>query len=186
MPLKFLVDTHSNKCIKDKGCEAICKNYNNLPEGIFRIKVITINEGEPGQLNIPMPCLHCDDPPCMRVCPMKAIYKREDGIVLVNKDICIGCGYCEFACPFGAPQFERGGAFGSRGKMDKCTFCVEPYNQKDESGKKIEREPIPRCAMVCATGCLLAGEQSKISQELRKRIGAYLSSGRLEGLFLSY
>ena len=85
MPLKFLVDTHSNKCIKDKGCEAICKNYNNLPEGIYRIRVITINEGKPGQLNIPMPCLHCNDPPCMKVCPTKAIYKREDGIVLVNK-----------------------------------------------------------------------------------------------------
>ena len=122
----------------------------------------------------------------MKVCPTKAIYKREDGIVLVNKDICIGCGYCAFACPFGAPQFEKGGAFGSKGKMDKCTFCVEPYNQKDEKGNRIEREPIPRCAMVCATECLLAGEQSEISRKLRERVGEYLATGRLESIFLNY
>ncbi len=183
MPLKFLVDTHHNLCIKCKGCEAICKNYNNTPKGVFRIRVVTINEGKPGQLNVPLMCMHCNDPLCMKVCPMKAIYKREDGIVLVDKDKCIGCGYCAFVCPFGAPQFPEGGAFGTKGKMDKCTFCVQPYDYKDEAGNIIEREPIPRCAMVCPTECILAGEMSEISKKMRERVGA-LTASKIEGLFL--
>jgi formate dehydrogenase iron-sulfur subunit len=51
-------------------------------------------------------------------------YTTDDGVVLHDKDICIGCGYCFYACPFGAPQFPTAGAFSSRGKMDKCTFCA--------------------------------------------------------------
>jgi len=184
--MKFLVDTHSNLCIKCKGCEAICKNYNNVPEGVFRIKVVSINEGKPGQLNIPMPCLQCNDPPCLPVCPVNAIYKRDDGIVLLYKDRCIGCGYCAFACPFGAPQFQQGGAFGTKGKMDKCTFCVEPFNQKDEQGRLIIREPRSRCAMVCPTGTILAGEQTEIVKKLRERVGEYLAGGTLESIFLTF
>ncbi|MFP3908684.1 MAG: 4Fe-4S dicluster domain-containing protein [Archaeoglobaceae archaeon] len=181
--MKFLADTHANLCIKDKGCESICKNFNGTPDGVHRIKVITVNEGKPGQLNVPMPCLHCNDPPCLPVCPTNAIYKREDGIVLVDKDKCIGCGYCAFACPFGAPQFEKGGAFGSKGKMDKCTFCVEPFDQKDDDGNLIKREPIPRCAMVCPTGTLLAGEQEEITEKLRERAGSFLAGE--ESIFLT-
>jgi len=183
MPLKFLVDTHSNLCVKCRGCEAICKNHNNLPEGVYRIRVVTINEGKPGQLNVPMPCMHCSDPACMKVCPVNGIYKREDGIVLVDKDKCVGCGYCAFACPFGAPQIAEGGAFGSKGKMDKCTFCVEPFEQKDEDGQRIQREPVPRCAMVCPGGALLAGEQSEIAKELRERVAGYLAAGKIESIF---
>ncbi|AEA46739.1 4Fe-4S dicluster domain-containing protein [Archaeoglobus veneficus] len=181
---KFIVDTHSNLCIKCKACEAICKNHNNVPPGIYRIRVITINEGKPGQLNIPMPCMHCSDPACLKVCPMDAIYKRSDGIVLVNKDNCIGCGYCSYACPFGAPQFEGSGAFGTKGKMDKCTFCVQPYEQKDENGNIIENEPIPRCAMVCPGGALLAGEASEIVRVFRERIRGYTAKELVEKVFM--
>jgi formate dehydrogenase iron-sulfur subunit len=60
----------------------------------------------------------------MAVCPVDCFYRTEDGVVLHDKDLCIGCGYCFYACPFGAPQFPQAGAFGLRGKMDKCTFCA--------------------------------------------------------------
>ena len=86
-------------------------------------------------MNIPMLCFHCaDDAPCIKVCPVNALYNRTDGIVLHDKDRCIGCGYCLYACPFGVPQFQKSGIFGSKGKMDKCTFCVEPFDQKDAGG----------------------------------------------------
>lgn len=183
-PLKFLVDTHTNICIKCKACESICKNFNNLPEDNFRIKVVTINEGTPEQLNIPMPCMHCTDPPCMKVCPMNAIYKRDDGVVLVDKEECIGCGYCTYACPFGAPQFQGSGAFGTKGKMDKCTFCVEPFNQRDEQGNLIERDPVPRCAIVCPTETLLGGDIMEINEEFRKRVNHYMSKGFIESMFM--
>ncbi|MBU4492336.1 MAG: 4Fe-4S dicluster domain-containing protein [Euryarchaeota archaeon] len=166
---KFLADT--SRCIKCTGCEAACKQYNEVPYGLRRIKVVTLNEGKPGETNIPIACMHCGSPPCMGACPVEAIYKRIDGIVLVNKDKCIGCGYCLYACPFGAPQFEGTGIFGSKGKMDKCTYCVQPYVQKDQSGL-IEREPKPRCAAFCACKGILAGDAEEISAEMRKRRGA--------------
>lgn len=187
MPLKFLMDVFHSPCIKCKGCEAICKNQNDTPEGVLRIKVVTINEGQEGQINIPMPCLHCNDPPCMKVCPTGAIYKRsEDGVVLVSKDICIGCGYCATACPFGAPQFRKSGAFGLDGKMDKCTFCVQPYNPRDASGNEIFREPKSRCSMACPTGTINFGEQSDLAKKLRERAAERMASGTLETIFLFF
>jgi len=187
MPLKFLMDVYYSPCIKCRGCEAICRNYNEVPDGVWRIKVITINEGKEGQINLPMPCLQCNDPPCMKVCPVNAIWKREDdGIVFVKKDVCIGCGYCATACPFGAPQFRRGGAFGLDGKMDKCFYCVQPYNPKDEKGQEIFREPKPRCAMVCPTGTIVVGEQMDIVNMLRQRAAEKMAMGELERLFLFF
>src|SRR5262249_21814571 len=58
------------------------------------------------------------------VCPVKCIFSTDDGVVLHSKDLCIGCGYCFYACPFGAPQYPKISNFGSRGKMDKCTYCA--------------------------------------------------------------
>ena len=70
-------------------------------------------------------CIKCKLTDCVEVCPVDCFYTTDDGVVLHDKDICIGCGYCFYACPFGAPQFPSNAAFGSRGKMDKCTFCAE-------------------------------------------------------------
>lgn len=172
---KFLPDT--SRCIRCTGCEAACKQFNEVPKGIRRLRVVTINEGKPGETNVPMPCMHCTKPPCLSACPVAAIYKRDDGVVLVNKDKCIGCGYCLYACPFGAPQFPDTGLFGSKGKMDKCTFCVEPFVQKDETGQLITREAKPRCAAFCGTKALLAGDIDAITGEYRKRIAGKLPSG---------
>ena len=68
--------------------------------------------------------------------------------------------------------------------MDKCTFCVQPYEQKDESGKVIEREPRPMCAIVCPTGSLLGGDAAKVAQELRERIRGYAARSMIESLFM--
>ena len=103
--LKFYVDV--KRCIECGGCEVACKNENNVPEGIARIRVVTVNEGEAGESNVAVPCMHCSKAPCVAVCPVDALYHREDGIVQVNKETCIGCGYCLYACPFGAPQFPK-------------------------------------------------------------------------------
>ena len=79
---KFLLDT--SRCIRCTGCEAACKQFNEVPKGIRRLRVVTINDGKPGETNVPMPCMHCTKPPCLSACPVAAIYKREDGIVLVK------------------------------------------------------------------------------------------------------
>jgi formate dehydrogenase iron-sulfur subunit len=67
--------------------------------------------------------------------------------------------------------------------MDKCTFCVQPYNQKDD-GRLITKEPVPRCAVVCPTGTLLGGEITEINREFRKRVNSYMSKGLIESMFM--
>src|SRR6056297_3481029 len=78
-------------------------------------------------VHFPKSCLHCDDAPCVTVCPTGASYKRaEDGIVLVNESACIGCGLCAWACPYGAREMDP-----SEGVMKKCTLCVDRiYNEE--------------------------------------------------------
>ena len=70
-------------------------------------KVVTINDGSPGERSISVACMHCSDAPCMAVCPTDCFYQTEEGVVLHSKDLCIGCGYCFYACPFGAPQYPQ-------------------------------------------------------------------------------
>ncbi len=171
---KFLPDVE--RCIRCGGCEVACKQENNVPIGMRRIRVVTVNEGKTGEMNVPMACMHCTDPACLKACPAKAIYKREDGIVLVDKDKCVGCGYCAYACPFGAPQFHHGeGLFSFKGTMDKCTYCVLPY----EGGA--EKAPEPKCAAFCATKALLAGDADEISATYRQRAAMRLQKGEIPG-----
>ena len=120
--MKFLCD--AERCIECNACVTACKNEHEVPWGVNRRRVVTINDGQPGERSISVACMHCSDAPCIAVCPVDCIYSTEDGVVLHSKDLCIGCGYCFYACPFGAPQYPQAGNYGSRGKMDKCTFCA--------------------------------------------------------------
>ena len=120
--MKFLCD--AERCIECNACVTACKNEHEVPWGVNRRRVVTIQDGKPGERSISVACMHCSDAPCMAVCPVDCFYQTDQGVVLHSKDLCIGCGYCFYACPFGAPQFPQSGNFGSRGKMDKCTFCA--------------------------------------------------------------
>ncbi|MDK2617900.1 formate dehydrogenase FDH3 subunit beta [Vibrio vulnificus] len=176
--MKFLCDT--KRCIECNGCVTACKNENDdaLEWGIQRRRVVTLNDGEPGENSISVACMHCTDAPCMAVCPADCFEHTEDGIVLHNKDLCIGCGYCLFACPFGAPQFPKQASFGERGKMDKCTFCAGGPNtgpgSEEERQKyganRIAEGKLPMCASLCSTKALLAGDAEKISDIFRQRV----------------
>ena len=134
--MKFLCD--ADRCIECNACVTACKNEHEVPWGINRRRVVTINDGKPGERSVSMACMHCTDAPCAAVCPVNCFYTTADGVVLHSKDLCIGCGYCFYACPFGAPQYPKVGNFGSRGKMDKCTFCAggpEADGSKEEFEK---------------------------------------------------
>jgi formate dehydrogenase major subunit len=175
--MKFLCD--AERCIECNACVTACKNENEVPWGINRRRVVTLNDGKPGERSISVACMHCSDAPCIAVCPVDVIYQTEDGIVLHSKDLCIGCGYCFYACPFGAPQFPQTGNYGSRGKMDKCTFCAggpEEDHSSDEFQKygrnRIAEGKLPLCAEMCATKALLAGDGDVVSDIYRERIVA--------------
>ncbi|WP_373000667.1 formate dehydrogenase FDH3 subunit beta [Sulfurimonas sp.] len=178
--LKFYCD--ENRCIHCDGCSVACAEAHELPIGINRRKVVTINEGIQGmEFSLSVACMHCTDAPCEQVCPVDCFYIREDGIVLHNKDVCIGCAYCLYACPFGAPQFPQDGAFGTKGVMDKCTMCAggpeetNSHKERELYGQnRISEGKVPVCASMCSTKALLVGESSEVSDIFRKRV---MSSG---------
>jgi formate dehydrogenase iron-sulfur subunit len=172
--MKFLCD--AERCIECNACTTACKNEHDVPWGINRRRLVTIGDGEPGEKSISIACMHCTDAPCIAVCPVNCIYQTEIGIVLHDKDLCIGCGYCFYACPFGAPQYPQATNFGSRGKMDKCTFCAggPEADGSDEEYRKYGRNRIaegklPLCAEMCSTRALLAGDGDVISSIYRER-----------------
>ena len=173
--MKFLCDVE--RCIDCKGCVVACKEGNHIPVGINRRRVITIDSGKPGEKSLSVACMHCSDAPCIAVCPVDCIYQRDDGIVLHDKEACIGCGYCFMACPFGAPQFPAGQVFGARGAMDKCTFCAggpeKTFSAKEiklYGQNRIAEGKVPLCAGICATKSLLAGDGSVVSDVYRERV----------------
>ncbi len=139
--MKFLCD--AERCIECNGCVTACKQEHEIPWGVNRRRVVTLNDGVPGEKSISVACMHCSDAPCMAVCPVDCFYKTSEGVVLHDKDLCIGCGYCFYACPFGAPQFPQDGAFGLRGKMDKCTFCAGGPEAGLLAGRVQEIRPQP-------------------------------------------
>jgi formate dehydrogenase iron-sulfur subunit len=174
--MKFYCD--EKRCIECEGCTVACEEANQLPVGISRRKVVTVNEGIEGkEFSVSVACMHCTDAPCEQVCPVECFYIRADGIVLHNKEICIGCGYCLYACPFGAPQFPKDGAFGTRGVMDKCTMCAggpaPTFSDKERElygTNRIAEGRVPMCAAICSTNALVVGDAEEVADIYRKRV----------------
>ena len=111
------------------------------------------NEARPIQY-VSMACMHCGSPDCMAVCPAKAIYRDpEFGAVLVDRDKCIGCRYCSWACEFGAPQFDRDGL------MQKCDMCID----------RLREGKLPACVENCCGGAIKFGPVEEIEAGVRDK-----------------
>jgi DMSO reductase iron-sulfur subunit len=154
MPSAFHFDP--NRCTGCQACELACSIENDLgPDRSWR-EVVTFNASAiPGvpRFHLSLACNHCTHPACMHSCPALA-YSRDDstGAVLIDPDRCIGCKYCAWACPYGAPRFEA-----ERGVMGKCTFC----SHRLVEGLK------PACATLCPTGALDFAEIPTSELEVR-------------------
>jgi Fe-S-cluster-containing dehydrogenase component len=174
-----------NVCVGCHACVTSCKQWNTSgsagpladldpygaePSGAFFNRVQTFEVGEypdTQTVHFPKSCLHCEEPPCVPVCPTGASYKRaEDGIVLVDYDKCIGCKYCSWACPYGAREIDP-----ARKVMTKCTLCVDRIY--DTSRPEAERKPA--CVLACPTNARLFGDihdpDSVVSQAIRDNAG---------------
>lgn len=127
---------NSTKCTGCKTCDISCKDGKDLAAGRQFRRIYECGNGEWEQKNglwqnnsfayyLSISCNHCSNPTCVHGCPTGAMHKREeDGIVLVNDEVCIGCRYCEMRCPYGAPQFDH-----HRKVMTKCDGCYERVHE---------------------------------------------------------
>jgi molybdopterin-containing oxidoreductase family iron-sulfur binding subunit len=176
------------RCIGCNACTVACKQENSLPNGVFFTKTLSEEIGEfpkTTRMYIPTLCNHCEDAPCERVCPTGATYTRADGIVLVDKDKCIGCGSCIVACPYDQrtrlePEMLTEGLFGNgqltpfeqqgyerwtAGTAVKCTFC----NERVDAGLD------PACVATCPTEARIFGDledpESKVRRLIHERHG---------------
>ncbi len=173
-------------CVGCHACVTACKGWNTEqygaplsdmdaygadPVGTFLNRIhsyqVQPETGPTQNIHFPKSCLHCDDAPCVTVCPTGASYKRkEDGIVLVNEDACIGCGLCAWACPYGARELDA-----AEGVMKKCTLCVDRiYNDNLP-----EEDRQPACVRTCPAGARhfgdLADPESDVSKLVAERGG---------------
>src|SRR5574342_592263 len=141
-------------CSGCKACQAACKDKNNLPVGVLWRRVIEVSGGtwqKTGAAwtntvfayNLSMSCNHCVHPKCAGVCPVEAYHVHENGVVVLDTTKCVGCGYCAWACPYGAPQYNA-----EAGHMTKCNFCFD----------NLEQRLPPACVAACPLRVLDYGE----------------------------
>jgi Fe-S-cluster-containing dehydrogenase component len=136
-------------CMGCHACEVACKQEHALGVGPRLIKVI-----ENGPDFIPVYCHHCAKAPCAEACPVDAISRNDEGIVLIDENACIGCRDCIEACPFNAMQFDE-----QDETAVKCDLCIERLTDKKQ----------PACISVCPTGCISIGGKKSIAAVFEKR-----------------
>ncbi len=180
------------KCVGCRACTVSCISENKLPPGVVYRPVMEEEIGEFPNVRkrfLPRPCMHCDDPPCTPVCPVRATYKRPDGIVVIDYEKCIGCRYCVTACPYGARSFDFGENFtdglpkvsenekapsfeysrkwkreGQKspiGNARKCHFCLH----------RIEQGLLPQCVVTCIGRATFFGDKNNPRSLVSELIG---------------
>jgi dimethyl sulfoxide reductase iron-sulfur subunit len=208
---KWAMVIDQERCIGCWTCAVGCKEINNEPLGFWWNRILTTAPDElsgtepsdslaaPASENIDVPhgtfpevelaylpvaCQHCDDAPCVKVCPVGATFRRNDGVVLIDFDRCIGCRYCIAACPYGVRVFNWGDVehvpdftvgygrdYRSDGRLvftpdrpigvvEKCTMCVE----------RIDTGEDPFCVTVCPTGARVFGDLNDPSSEVSQLV----------------
>lgn len=180
-------------CVGCHACTVACKEWNTGaygaplsdqnpygadPSGTWLNRIHSYEVRPDGQatqiVHFPRSCLHCEDAPCVTVCPTGASYKRsEDGIVLVDEDKCMGCGLCAWSCPYGARELDM-----AEGVMKKCTLCVDRiYNENLP-----EEDRQPACVRTCPANARHFGDlgdpESDVSKLVTERGGIDLMPGQ--------
>ncbi|MBI4697877.1 MAG: molybdopterin-dependent oxidoreductase [Nitrospirae bacterium] len=150
-----------NRCVGCYACQVTCKAEYDIPFGTFRCRVETYRSGEYPHIEkffLPRLCNHCDNAPCIEVCEEKALYKNQDGIVIINNADCTGCGLCHEKCPYNAIEIIP-----INGQAEKCDFCYE---------RRILKGLFPVCVSSCMGKAITFGdindEKSDIAMVLKK------------------
>jgi phenylacetyl-CoA:acceptor oxidoreductase subunit 1 len=166
------------RCVGCQTCTAACKSANATSPGVQWRRVLDIESGQFPDVSrtfLPVACMHCANPPCMHVCPTTATKQREDGLVTIDYDICIGCSNCIMACPYDArsiehtPRYAYGEPMQSEtARFDperlsvatKCTFCKDRIDLAAVTGQTpgVDPEVTPACVNSCISGAMHFGD----------------------------
>ena len=162
---KFVMVLDLSRCKNARKCVTACQKMHYLPEDKHWLKVVRMQESEKtAPYWMPKPCFHCDHPPCVKVCPVDATFKREDGIVLIDNDRCVGCRFCMAACPYSARSFNwdepempldvanreyspETSLPRKKGVVEKCDFCPD----------MLRDNKLPDCVTACPNGVFYFG-----------------------------
>lgn len=167
---KFVMVIDLSKCKNLKKCQEACNHTHHLHSEHNWIKIHSIQESEnTAPYWLPSTCMHCDEPPCVKVCPVDATFKRQDGIVLIDSDRCIGCRFCMAACPYSTRVFnwEKPDFLDPEiaalpysceksvpqkvGTVGKCDFCPDMARKGE----------LPHCVTACPNGVFLFGDENE-------------------------
>jgi len=154
----MLIDTR--RCVGCHACSVSCRSQNNVPEGYHRSWVEYTEKGTFPDATLhflPRLCNQCSDPQCVSVCPTNATHIRDDGIVTVDADVCIGCKYCIQACPYDARFLNP-----ETGAADKCDFCVD----------RLEQGMLPACVATCFNKARIFGDLNDPDSDISRLIAS--------------
>ena len=154
--LGMLIDL--SLCVGCNACAVACKQENSVPVGAFNTWIeswdVIDEDGRVARANMPKQCNHCENAPCVKVCPTGASHRNEDGVVVVDQDRCIGCKYCMAACPYQVRwQLESG-------EVEKCTFCSHRTSQG----------MLPACVSTCITHARIFGDLNDPESDISKKL----------------
>lgn len=169
---KFVMVIDLSRCKNLKKCQSACNHMHQVHPGQNWIKVLSMQDGDhTAPYWQPTTCMHCDEPPCVKVCPVDATFKRQDGIVLIDADRCIGCRFCMAACPYSTrvfnweePQVNKEIADDKsyscesstpqkKGTVGKCDFCPD----------MTRKGQLPHCVSACPNGVFMFGDMNEDS-----------------------
>jgi len=146
------------KCVGCQSCTVSCMVENDVPKGSFRTVVSDyelVRHGNPRRQPLPRLCNHCEHPSCLTVCPTQATFQRNDGIVVIDNTVCIGCGACVQACPYDARFINP-----ETNTADKCTFCAH----------RVDEGLLPACVETCVGGARVFGDLNDPDSEISRLI----------------
>jgi len=168
---KFVMVIDLSRCKNLRKCQSACNHMHQVHPGQNWIKVLSMEDSaHNAPYWQPTTCMHCDEPPCVKVCPVDATFKRQDGIVLIDSDRCIGCRFCMAACPYSTRVFNweepvlteevaeqpyscETSMPQKRGTVGKCDFCPD-MTRKGE---------LPHCVSACPNGVFMFGDMNEDS-----------------------
>ncbi len=165
----FVMVIDLSKCRNARKCMDACQNHHQLRPDQHHINVLQMQDAEhTAPYFMPKPCQHCDNPPCTKVCPVDATFKRQDGIVLIDNERCIGCRFCIAACPYSARIFQwtepkdaekyknltyniEANVPQKKGTISKCLFSAD----------RLREDKLPSCVSSCPNGVYYFGDQNE-------------------------